>query len=100
MGGLPAGAGWDRRLTIVQATRYNRVVGVQHVRELVGAMDERRAGRGIIVTTSWFASGCWTKARDDGRVELIEGAHLRHLVKEHLGMDVLVAPAGASRGRP
>jgi restriction system protein len=33
-------------LTIVQAKRYNGVIGVSHVRELVGAMDEKRAGRG------------------------------------------------------
>lgn len=84
-------------LTIVQAKRYTRVVGVSHVRELVGAMDEKRAGRGIIVTTSWFASGCWTKARDNGRVELIEGSNLRQLVKEHLGLDVLVAQPSRRR---
>jgi restriction system protein len=79
-------------LTIVQAKRYNGVIGVSHIRELVGAMDEKRAGRGILVTTSWFASGCWTKASENGRVELIDGPRLRHLVKEHLNKDVLVAP--------
>jgi restriction system protein len=82
-------------LTIVQAKRYNGVIGVSHVRELVGAMDEKRAGRGILVTTSWFASGCWTKASENGRVELIDGPRLRHLVKEHLKKDVLVAPPAA-----
>jgi restriction system protein len=79
-------------LTIVQAKRYIGVIGVSHIRELVGAMDEKRAGRGILVTTSWFASGCWTKASQNGRVELIDGPRLRHLVKEHLNKDVLVAP--------
>jgi len=79
-------------LTIVQAKRYLGVIGVSHIRELVGAMDEKRAGRGILVTTSWFASGCWTKASENGRVELIDGPRLRHLVKEHLKKDVLVAP--------
>ena len=52
-------------LTIVQAKRYTRVIGVSHIRELVGAMDEKRAGRGILVTTSWFASGCKIKAREN-----------------------------------
>jgi restriction system protein len=79
-------------LTIVQAKKYTGVLGVQHIRELVGAMDEKRAGRGILVTTSWFASGCWTKASENGRVELIDGPRLRYLVQEHLQMDVLVAP--------
>lgn len=79
-------------LTIVQAKKYTRVIGVNHIRELVGAMDEKRAGRGILVTTSWFTSGCWTKATENGRVELIDGPRLRYLVQEHLHRDVLVAP--------
>jgi restriction system protein len=57
----------------VQAKKHTRVLGVNHIRELVGATDEKRAGRGILVTTSWFASGCWTKATENGRVELIDG---------------------------
>jgi restriction system protein len=76
----------------VQAKKYTRVLGANHIRELVGAMEEKRAGRGILVTTSWFASGCWTKATKNGRVELIDGPRLRRLVQEHLGRDVLVAP--------
>jgi restriction system protein len=79
-------------LAIVQVKKYTRVLGVNHIRELVGAMDEKRAGRGILVTTSWFASGCWTKASENGRVELIDGPRLRYLAQEHLKMDVLVAP--------
>jgi restriction system protein len=87
-------------LTIVQAKRYTNVIGVSHIRELVGAMDEKRAGRGILVTTSWFASGCKIKARDNGRIQLIEGSELVHLVKKHLHKDVLVAPPAArSRAR-
>jgi restriction system protein len=84
-------------LTIVQAKKYTRVLGVNHIRELVGAMDEKRAGRAILVTTSWFASGCWTKAQENGRIELIDGPRLRHLVKEHMGKDVLVAPPTGRR---
>ena len=79
-------------LTIVQAKKYNGVIGVSHIRELVGAMDEMRAGRGILVTTSWFASGCWNKASENNRIELIDGGRLRYLAREHLNMDVLVAP--------
>jgi hypothetical protein len=30
-------------LTIVQAEKYNGVIGVSHIRELLGAMDEKRA---------------------------------------------------------
>lgn len=77
-------------LSIVQAKRYSRVLGPGHIRELVGAMDEKRAGWGILITTSWFTSGCWEKARQNGRIELIDGDRLVYLIKEHMGKDVLV----------
>jgi hypothetical protein len=53
--------------------------------------------RVILVTTPWFASGCWIKAHENGRIELIDGRRLRHLVKEHMGKDVLVAPPTGRR---
>jgi len=84
-------------LSIVQAKRYNKVVGVSHIRELAGAMEEKKAGWGVLVTTSWFTSGCWDKAREHGRMELIDGERLVYLVKEHLGKDVII---GIKRPRP
>jgi restriction system protein len=72
--------------------RHGELLPISHIRELVGAMDEKGAGRGILVTTSWFTAGCWIKAEQNNRIELIDGPRLRHLVKEHLHMDALVAP--------
>jgi restriction system protein len=84
-------------LSIVQAKRYKGVVGVNALRELAGAMEEKKAGRGILVTTSWFTTGCWTKAHEHGRIELIDGARLKYLIKEHLGKDVLIGISGRPR---
>jgi restriction system protein len=77
-------------LSIVQAKRYSKVIGVSHLRELAGAMEEKKAGWGILITTSWFASGCQQKAREHGRMELIDGERLVYLIKEFLGKDVLI----------
>ncbi|MGL5865560.1 MAG: restriction endonuclease [Dermatophilaceae bacterium] len=77
-------------LSIVQAKRYSRVVGVAHLRELAGAMEEKKAGWGILITTSWFASGCEEKRRQHGRMELINGDQLVYLIKQHLKKDVLI----------
>ncbi|MGB3441086.1 MAG: restriction endonuclease [Actinophytocola sp.] len=77
-------------LSIVQAKRYSRVVGVNHVRELAGAMEEKKAGWGILITTSWFARGCHEKAREHGRMELIDGERLTYLIKEYLRKEVLI----------
>lgn len=77
-------------LAIVQAKRYSIAVGVNHIRELAGAIEEKKAGKGILVTTSWFTAKCWEKAREHGRMELIDGERLKFLIKEHLGKDVLI----------
>ncbi|MGH3933075.1 MAG: restriction endonuclease [Pseudonocardiaceae bacterium] len=57
-----------------------------------------RAGRGILVTTSWFTSGCWTKTKDNGRIELIDGARLCALTRDHLGKNVLIGDSTGKRG--
>lgn len=77
-------------LSIVQAKRYSKVVGMSHIRELAGAIEEKKAGWGILITTSWFSKGCWDKAREHGRMELIDGERLTYLVKEYLDKDVLI----------
>jgi hypothetical protein len=59
-------------LAIIQAKHYKNVMGVNHVRELAGAMEEKKAGRGILVTNSWFTTGGWQKADEHGRMELTQ----------------------------
>lgn len=84
----------------MQAKRYGSTnpIGPSHLRELAGAMEEKKAGWGVLVTTSRFTPGCQQKAREHGRMELIDGANLVHLIKEHLGKDVLIG-GGPPRGR-
>ena len=77
-------------LTIVQAKKYTAPVDVSRIHALAGLMDEKRAGRGVLVTTSWFSRNCWTQARKNGRIELIDGSRLRYLIKEHLQKDVVI----------
>ena len=78
-------------LTIVQAKHYKNVVGVNHIRELAGAMEEKKAGRGILVTTSWFTAGGYQKANEHGRMQLVDGLNLTFLIKKHLDKDVLIS---------
>ena len=88
-------------LTIIQAKHYKNVVGVNHIRELAGAMEEKKAGRGILVTTSWFTSGGWVKAREHGRMELVDGSRLIYLIKQHLDKGVIIGvnrPKNAATG--
>jgi restriction system protein len=79
-------------LSIIQAKKYkpSRALGPNHIRELAGTMEEKKAGWGILITTSRFTAGCDKKAREHGRMELIDGNRLVWLIKEHLGKDVLI----------
>lgn len=52
-------------------------------------MEDQKAGTGILVTTSYFGKSTHDFARRNERVRLIEGPELKHLLKEHLSLDVL-----------
>jgi restriction system protein len=76
---------------VIQAKRYKRVVEADAVRALWGAMEDKRATKGVLVTTSWFGSaGRQFAANHKERLGLIEGAELKHLLAEHLGLDVRI----------
>ena len=53
-------------------------------------MEEKRATRGILVTTSWVGPESKTFAARNNRLTIIEGGELKHLLAEHLGIDVRI----------
>jgi restriction system protein len=78
-------------LCIIQAKRYSKIVGVEAVHALAGVMDDKNAGKGVLVTTSWVGKASRDfAARNGSRIEIIEGRHLKFLLKKHLGLDVLI----------
>jgi restriction system protein len=83
-------------LCVIQAKRYRKIVPVESVRALAGTMDDKRAGRGVMVTTSWFGKSSHDFAARHGRIQLIEGPQLKHLLKEHLDKDVVI---GVQKGK-
>src|SRR5262249_53380428 len=79
-------------LYIIQAKRYSRVVGLEAVHALVGLMEDKNAAKGVLVTTSWVGKASRDfAARYGSRIAIIEGRQLRYLLKEHLGLDVLIS---------
>jgi restriction system protein len=75
---------------VVQAKQYSHAIGVSHVRELYGTMEDTRAGHGILVTTSTFTRDSKLLATRLVRVQLIDGAGLVDLIKRYLDKDVLI----------
>lgn len=76
-------------LCVIQAKRYASVVGADAVRALWGVMEDKKAGTGVLVTTSYFGKATHEFAQRNERVRLIEGPHLKQQLHEHLGLDVL-----------
>jgi len=79
-------------LCIIQAKRYSRIVGLESVHALAGVMEDKNAAKGVLVTTSWVGKASRDfAARNGSRIEIIEGRHLKSLLREHLGLDVLIS---------
>ncbi|MEV0459265.1 restriction endonuclease [Catellatospora methionotrophica] len=78
-------------LCIIQAKRWSKIVGVESVHALAGVMEHKRAAKGVLVVTSWVGKASRDFAYANGRIEIIEGRHLKSLLKEHLNIDVLIS---------
>lgn len=75
---------------VIQAKRYRAVVPVEAVRALAGVMEDKRASRGVLVTTSWFGKATEDFVSRHGRIQLIGGPELKHLLLEHLNIDAVI----------
>jgi restriction endonuclease Mrr len=53
-------------------------------------MHEVRAGNGLLVTTSDFTATARANAAEFGRISLIDGNNLVHMIKKLLEKDVLI----------
>lgn len=67
---------------VIQAKRYNNVVGVSAVRDLYGTMINEGAVKGILVTTSHFGKDSREFAKDKP-LQLIDGSQLLGLLEQY-----------------
>lgn len=86
-------------LCIIQAKRYSKIVGLEAVHALAGVMEDKSAAKGVLVTTSWVGKASRDFAARNGRIEIIEGRHLKAMLLEHLGMDALIGLPHLMSGR-
>jgi len=76
---------------VIQAKRYKHTVGVSAVRDLFGTMQNEGASKGILVTTSGYGKSSFEFA--EGKpLELLSGANLLFLLKEHADVDARIEP--------
>ena len=75
-------------ICLIQAKRWTGLVGLESVHALTGVMADHNATTGVLVTTSWFGRAS-EQFSQRNRITLINGAELKHLIKERLGIDVI-----------
>ena len=75
---------------LIQAKRYSRCVPANDVRALAGSVEEKRATAGVLVTTAWVGPETKAFAARNNRLRIIEGGELKHLLAEHLDLDVRI----------
>lgn len=76
---------------VIQAKRYKNTVGVSAVRDLYGTLQNEGASKGILVTTSGYGTASFDFAQNKP-IELLDGANLLYLLKEHLGITARIEP--------
>jgi len=78
-------------VVVIQANRYSGVVPPEAVRALAGVMADRRATKGILLTTSWVGRETIEYVRGNGRIQIIEGRELKQMLAATLNMNVLIS---------
>lgn len=68
---------------VIRAERSKNVIPVNAARAMVDVMDDKDAGYGIVVTTSWFDKASHDFAHHNGR-------NLKALLAEHPDIDALI----------
>jgi restriction system protein len=79
---------------VIQAKRYKHTVGVSAVRDLYGTLQNEGASKGILVTTSGYGQASFEFANNKP-IELIDGANLLYLLREHTGIEAKIEPPEA-----
>jgi restriction system protein len=74
-----------RALLLIQCKRYQDVVRVQTVRELMGVVSRRQANKGVVVATCGFTRSARSEAAANSIIELINFQDLNRLLNLHIG---------------
>ncbi|MYV99866.1 restriction endonuclease [Streptomyces sp. SID3343] len=76
-------------IVIVEVKRYRKLVGFEIVRAFAGAIEDQRATKGILITSSWFGKASHEFAARHGRIELIDGSALAALIQQYMGITAI-----------
>jgi multidrug efflux pump subunit AcrA (membrane-fusion protein) len=87
---MAAAAAAEVRDHNAEVGELSKCVPANDVRALAGSVEEKRATAGILVTTAWVGPESKAFAARNNRLRVIEGGELKHLLAEHLSLDVRI----------
>jgi len=71
---------------LIECKKYvEEPVGISIVQRLLGVVSSEKVNKGVIVTTSRFTKPARQFAKNNGRIELLDGEQIVILMNEHLG---------------
>lgn len=74
-----------RERNLIQCKKTINVVGISEVLQLLGAVTDKKATKGTLITTSHFSPDAKKKAGENSSIELIAREELQQLLSEYLG---------------
>ena len=74
-----------REVLQIECKRYSGRVGVALARSLLGVVTGERSNRGVLICPRGFTRGAIKFARENPRLELVDGVTLVGMMNEHLG---------------
>lgn len=74
-------------LVLIQCKRYEDVVRVHPVRELMGVVSRRQANKGVVVATCGFTRFAKLEAAETSMIELLDFSALNRLLNKYLGSE-------------
>lgn len=80
----------DKRKVVIQAKRWNRVVGIEAVQQIIGAIKHYDADKGMVITNSTFTENAYNLAETNGielwdrksLIKFFSGYKSREIVKD------------------
>lgn len=71
---------------VIQCKRYTKqTIGIRDIRNLLGVIHDKKATKGILITTSKFSSESKKFEKNNPSIELIDISDLMKLLNSHLG---------------
>ncbi|WP_158636347.1 restriction endonuclease [Aerolutibacter ruishenii] len=87
----------DGEYTVVQCKRENANQVTHNVmHQLLGVMLTEGAHKAVVITTGEFTDAAWSKAKNDARMQLIDGTKLRDMLGPLLPADAAPSPVTPS----